>query len=244
MDIHKLYRPFLRHFRRRRAKVFGRLLKPRDGDRILDVGGYPSFWSCMGCTASITCLNLDLPPTNDFDRRQFTCIQGDGRSLPFQDREFDIVFSNSVIEHLSTVEDQQRFAAEIRRVGKSYWVQTPNRWFPVEPHLLTPLVHYLPHAVQRRIVRHFTVWGLVTRPSREQVREYLAGIRLLTKKDVKAMFPGAALFQERFLFLTKSLIAYHLAANRFHKIPLANNYDKQHADVQSEPEGQHRAAGL
>ena len=64
--------------------------------------------------------------------------------LPFGDGSFDFVFSNSAIEHLRTPERQRRFAVEVARVGKRYCVQTPNRWFPLESHLLTPWVHYLP----------------------------------------------------------------------------------------------------
>jgi 2-polyprenyl-3-methyl-5-hydroxy-6-metoxy-1,4-benzoquinol methylase len=63
---------------------------------------------------------------------------------PSAARSFDIVFSNSVIEHVGDAESQQQFAHEIARVGRAYWVQTPNRRFPVEPHLLTPFLHFLP----------------------------------------------------------------------------------------------------
>jgi len=60
-------------------------------------------------------------------------VVGDGRYLPFRDGSFDIVFSNSVIEHISSPEDQQRFADEVRRTGRAYWVQTPDYRFPIEP---------------------------------------------------------------------------------------------------------------
>lgn len=80
---------------------------------------------------------------------QFSYVQGDGRNLPYTNNEFDIVFSNSVIEHVGTFEDQKRFAEEIRRVAKSYWVQTPNRHFPVETHLIAPFIHFLPRNFQK-----------------------------------------------------------------------------------------------
>ena len=60
---------------------------------------------------------------------------------------------------------QQRFAREVARVGRAFWIQTPNRWFPVEQHLLTPFVHWLPKRWQRRIVPRFTVWDALVRPS-------------------------------------------------------------------------------
>ena len=93
-------------------------------------------------------------------------VAGDGRSLPFRDGSFDVVFSNSVIEHVGDAASQRRFAREVARVGRAYWVETPNRWFPVEQHLLTPLVHWLPAAWQGAIVPRFTVVGARTRDAR------------------------------------------------------------------------------
>ncbi len=71
-------------------------------------------------------------------------------SLPFADQSFDLVFSNSVIEHVGSRDTQARFASEIARVGKLFWLQTPNRYFPIEQHLWTPLVHWLPRRWQGR----------------------------------------------------------------------------------------------
>ena len=64
-----------------------------------------------------------------------------------------------MIEHVGDAQSQRRFAREVARVGRAYWVQTPNRWFPVEQHLLTPFVHWLPKPWQRWIVPRFTVWS-------------------------------------------------------------------------------------
>src|SRR5436305_9486326 len=101
-------------------------------------------------------------------------VAGDGRALPFRDGAFDVVFSNSVIEHVGDAASQRRFAREVARVGRAYWVQTPNRWFPVEQHLLTPLVHWLPKQWQRRLVPRFTVWSAFVRPSADRRAFYLA----------------------------------------------------------------------
>ncbi len=70
-------------------------------------------------------------------------MQADGTQLPFGDREFDIAFSNSVIEHVPP-ELQAAFAAEVSRVADRYFVQTPNRYFPIEPHYQLPLFQFLP----------------------------------------------------------------------------------------------------
>ncbi len=71
-------------------------------------------------------------------------VQGDALELPFADGEFDVVFSNAVIEHVGGREQQRRFVEEALRVARRAFITTPNRWFPVEVHTLLPLVHWLP----------------------------------------------------------------------------------------------------
>ena len=138
-------------------------------------------------------------------------VAGDGCALPFGNGAFDVVFSNSVIEHVGGVESQRAFAREVARVGRSYWVQPPNRWFPVEQHLLTPLVHWLPKTWQRRIVPRFTVWNAIVRPAADRREFYLAhylnDVRLLSGDQFAALFPGARVIRERVCGWTKSLVA-------------------------------------
>ena len=134
-------------------------------------------------------------------------VVADGCFLPFPDKIFDVVYSNSVIEHLGNLENQRRFAAECRRVGVRYYVQTPNKWFPIEPHLLTPFVHWLPPWFQRRLLRNFTIWGLITRPTTQQCETFLQEIRMLDRQELRQLFPDAEIHHERVLGLTKSLIA-------------------------------------
>jgi len=96
------------------------------------------------------------------------------------------------------------------RVGRTYYVQTPNRWFPIEPHLLTPCVHFLPKSWQRRLLRNFTLWGLVTRPTPEDCEAFLNEVHLLDEKQLQRLFPSARVIKERFFLLPKSLIALKL----------------------------------
>jgi SAM-dependent methyltransferase len=177
--------------------------------RVLDVGGTPDTWEPLAQRPRVTLLNT--PRTKEDFAGASAWVAGDGRALPFRDRAFDVVFSNSVIEHVGDLESQQRFAREISRVGRAYWVQTPNRWFPVEQHLLTPLVHWLPKSWQRRIVPRFTLWSALVRPSADRrefyLRHYLDDVRLLDAREVAAFFPGARVLRERILGWTKSLIA-------------------------------------
>src|SRR5438445_13817496 len=120
----------VRHFRTRRMRRFAREFGVTNDTRILDVGGTPLNWSFVASHPLVTIVNL---PGEPLDRR-FAWVWGDGRALPFADGSFDIVFSNSVIEHVGDTESHRRFAEEIARVGRAYWVETPNRWFPIEPH--------------------------------------------------------------------------------------------------------------
>ena len=180
-----------------------------DQTRILDIGGTPFNWELLDVRPRITIVNM--PRAREAFDEHYTCVFADGRALPFGDHSFDIVFSNSVIEHVGDAERQRRFANEIARVGRAYWVETPNRWFPVEPHLLTPFLHFLPKRWQRSIARRFTVWALIERPSRDRweyyIEHYLRDIRLLDAADLREMFPDAEIVRERLGAWTKSLIA-------------------------------------
>jgi hypothetical protein len=199
----------MRRFRARRMQEFVKRFQVTPGTRILDVGGTPSNWLLADVRPSVTLLNM--PRGQEQSEQGFTFVSGDGCELPFPDQSFDIVFSNSVIEHVGAPAQQRRFADEIRRVGKRYWVQTPNQRFPIEPHLLTPFVHWLPRNLQQAWVTKWTVWDWVERPSPDRreyyIQHFLRDIRLLSASELAALFPDAKILRERSLGCTKSLIA-------------------------------------
>lgn len=174
-----------------------------DATRVLDIGGTPFNWSLVGVRPRLVLLNIQ-PPKH---REGMVWIVADAKHLPFRDRAFDVAVSNSVIEHVGTYVDQKQFANECRRAAERYAVQTPNRTFPIEPHVIAPFFQWLPARLQYRLMRNFTVRGLVTRPTREESRQFLLRIRLLDAKEMRQLFPDAMLWRERFLGLTKSLIA-------------------------------------
>jgi SAM-dependent methyltransferase len=175
---------------------------------VLDLGGTAMNWDYLTILPRLVILNTERERR---DTEGVSWVAGDGCTLPFPDGAFDIVFSNSVIEHVGSAERQAQFAREIARVGRSFWVQTPNRWFPVEPHLLTPFLHWLPVGLQAWIARRFTIWQWVTRPAPDRrdfyIEHFLADIRLLSPSEMRRLFSGARLIRERFLGLTKSLVA-------------------------------------
>jgi len=199
--------------RRRRQAFFLSLLAriPRTGQgplRLLDVGGNHLYWTTVGIPSAkeveITVLNLDEAPRPDL-----RIVRGDARHMPeFTDGYFDIVFSNSVIEHVGNFKDQQAMAREVARVGKRYFVQTPNRYFPIEPHFFFPGFQFLPLAVRAWLVGHFDL-GFSTRTRDPRVaRERVESIQLLSHASMRRLFPEAEIFCERFAGLTKSFVAY------------------------------------
>ena len=177
--------------------------------RILDIGGTNSFWEQRGWAGrpdvQVVLVNLEAEPRlhENIEPRA-----GDATCLSeFGDRSFDVVFSNSVIEHLQTGERQAAMAAEVSRLAKVYWVQTPNFWFPIEPHFLTPLWHWLPVSLRVALLRRRR-WGWCGPcPDRNSAEALVREVRLMRGRELERMFPDATLVRERIGPLVKSFVA-------------------------------------
>jgi SAM-dependent methyltransferase len=198
------------HYRRRRMARFVRTMEITSATRVLDVGGTPDAWQLLPAPPRVTLLNT--PRAHEAFSSASSWVAGDGRALPFRDGAFDVVFSNSVIEHVGNAESQARFARETMRVGRRIWVQTPNRWFPLEQHLFLPLVHWLPRPWQRRLAPRLSLAHIALRlsPDRREfyMLHYLEEVHLLDAAGLRALFPGANLVRERVCGWTKSLVVY------------------------------------
>jgi 2-polyprenyl-3-methyl-5-hydroxy-6-metoxy-1,4-benzoquinol methylase len=178
--------------------------------RILDVGGTQKFWQTMGFPSdlgiSVILLNLQKQPVSV---PGFSSTAGDATDLrDFRDQEFDIVFSNSVIEHVGDYAQQERMAQEVQRVGVRYFVQTPNYYFPLEPHFLFPGFQWLPVTVRTLLMQHFQLGWMPKTPVKSEARRRVEDIRLLSLKEIQTLFPKAQIYQEKAFGLTKSFIAY------------------------------------
>ncbi|MEM6893672.1 MAG: class I SAM-dependent methyltransferase [Bacteroidota bacterium] len=179
--------------------------------RILDVGGHQDFWTNAGFQNNqdiqITILNLEA---RDMAFDNYTSVSGDATDLSeYTSNEFDIAFSNSVIEHLYTAENQKKMADEIMRVGVYHYVQTPNKYFIIEPHYLLPFFQFVPKRIRFWILTktrlsRFKKW------SEKNARLYLDEIVLLSQNDVKKLFPISKIWKERFLGFNKSFVAHNL----------------------------------
>ena len=187
-------------FRERRLRYFVEAVIERERERILDVGyGYGQFEDQLlqfGIGNEVIALDI-VPRDASGHPNVVAFIVADAAYLPFADRSIDIIYCNSLLEHVGDWRVQRQVFAEIERVGHKFFVQTPNLHFPVEPHHLLPLFQYLPRPVQqwvgRNILGHYEpVWLL----DRKAV-EYLAGIG-----------GEIAVWEERLFGLIKSFVLY------------------------------------
>ncbi|MBU0628101.1 MAG: class I SAM-dependent methyltransferase [Nanoarchaeota archaeon] len=178
--------------------------------KILDVGGTQVFWDKMGfCDqkgVEITLFNIkEIKVT----RSNFKHIIGDARNMKkFKDKEFDVVFSNSVIEHVGGFNEQLKMANEVKRVGKRYFLQTPNFYFPIEPHFLFPFFQFFPLWLKVMLVTNFELGWFKKADEKETAAKMVNSIRLLRKRELREMFPYANFYEEKCLSLTKSFVVY------------------------------------
>jgi hypothetical protein len=189
----------VQRWREQRYRLFEQLCDLRPDDRIVDVGaGWGAALERFNTVNPIVAVDLNPDPSTWLGSPNVTVMQADGTDLPFEDGEFDVGFSNSVIEHVPK-RLQAAFASEIGRVARRYYVQTPNRYFPIEPHYQLPFFQFLPERIRKALNRRFTLgW---------QARGQWEEITLLSAGDLRRLFPGAEIHRERVLGLTKSLIA-------------------------------------
>lgn len=210
---------FAYRYRRKRMSEFedfyaeNVLKEPSEGKKqILDLGGRAKFWDVLGFkysdTAYITVLNLPNEVPQDEQKRDNMCfVAGDATNLAeYDDQSFDVVFSNSVIEHLGSFEAQKRMAREMIRVGKVCYLQTPNKFFPIEPHYFIPFFQFFPIKLRAFVLHHFKLngWKLTA----EKAQEVARSIRLLTKRELELLFPESEIRREKMGPLTKSFYLF------------------------------------
>lgn len=211
---HRVIHPITGYFRRRRAEVIRSAFPDIARLRICDVGGSRHFWDKLGLpipSENVVIYNIDLAETETVSggREGIEVRLYDGRRIPEPDGAFDLVLCNSVIEHVPP-DQHEAFAAELRRIGRGLFLQTPNFWFPVEPHFLLPVVHWLPRRVGF-LLAHVSPWRLLSRQPSSVVHAYWWGTRLLRPARVRRLFPDAELRYERVLGLPKSIYAIRRA---------------------------------
>ncbi len=204
------------YFRAKRFKFFKTLLnqqlRPGIKYKILDIGGTEEYWKNTGIEVGnnieIVLLNLYKA---EVSAPGFTSIKGDATNLEgIEDKSFDLVYSNSVIEHLFTLEQQEKMAKETIRVGKNYFIQTPNKYFPIEPHWVFPFFQFLPFGLKVFLTQHFNLGHIPKAKNKEAAISLVKEVRLLTKKEFINLFKDSQMYCEKFLFLNKSFSVYKI----------------------------------
>ena len=203
--------------KRRRAAIENLIddaYRRRGSVRILDLGGRKRYWSIFedGYLASrkttITLLNPELPNSNTEESEGFVELAGDACNIPaFGNYTFDIVHSNSTIEHVGDWDRVEAFAKEARRLAPSYYIQTPYYWFPVEPHVLLPVFHWLPEGVRAKIFLHTRLAAYGSSVDMGAAMRRVQASRLLDRAQMAYLFPDAQIRFEWFGPVPKSLIA-------------------------------------
>lgn len=203
--------------RARRSVLLGRLIRSLHAEHgrvdVIDVGGAASYWRVFSETfleahgVRVTLVGPELGGEGDGAGR-FRSVRGDGCDLrAFGPDAFHIAHANSVIEHVGDWERMVRFASELRRVGVVHYVQTPNFWFPIEPHYVAPFVHWLPEPLRIRLVRTFAIGHFPRANSVDQAVRAVESARLLDSTMMRALFPDSVLHTEWFLGFPKSFTA-------------------------------------
>jgi SAM-dependent methyltransferase len=195
--------------RRQKFELLQMVFKPTEQDRVLDVGASGelfteyTFEDFYPFPCRIIGGGVDFWEVLKAQRRYPgpAYVTFDGCALPFADKSFDLVFSNAVIEHIPEAQRQREFAREVMRVGKSWFVTTPNYWFPFEPHYHLPLIQFLPREGQRLYNR--LLGGSIPKGEVQQ-------LALLSARRLRSLFPGSVVVRMRVTFWPETLVAYRI----------------------------------
>lgn len=189
------------------------ILAERGSCEILDLGGTETYWKIgedfikqNRARLSITLVNTEAETVADTGL--FTAIQGSATDAGlFAGRRFDLVHSNSVVEHVGWWPDMCAFAANVRRLAPRYYVQTPNYWFPYEPHFRFPGFQYLPEWARRQLIMRFSLGFFRRIEDRDEARGIIDHHRLLSRRQMMRLFPDADVTFEKVMGLNKSILA-------------------------------------
>jgi hypothetical protein len=180
--------------------------------RIADLGGRELYWNIFGCEylqsrkAHVTLINPERLPLPSSPL--FTLLEGDACSLEgLPDNSFDLTHCNSTIEHVGRWDRIEAFARVARRLAQSYYVQTPYFWFPVDPHTVVPLFHWMPESWRIKIALRFMASNFGEAVT---VAQYAT---MLDRAQMKFLFPDAEISFEWFGPFPKSLLAIKQTAS-------------------------------
>ncbi len=199
--------------------VLANYIGQRKNLHLLDLGGTREFWIANekflpnGTIGSIDLINLEpeidsQTPQSDYPIR---ALIGDIRSLPdIPKNSYDLVFSNSAIEHVGNLRDQLAVSKVVHKAAKYHFLQTPSRRFPVEPHFHVPWFHFLPLGLRTFLHQRFHCGFMGREPNWLEARIACENTRLLSLRELESLFPGSRILPERVFGLTKSWMITNL----------------------------------
>ncbi len=194
---------FVHYWRQKRMKSFLELVRPPSGARIIDLGGAEHLWTLFEHDFRITIVNLPDREEWKSQVENVTLVEADACNLKdlFQDQQFDVAFSNSVIEHVGDLERIEQFSQEVRRLALSYWVQTPSHRFPIEPHSGLPFYWQLPDFIKTSLHRQW-------KKKMPWFDEMMSNTTYLPREQMEALFPEGKMHIERQFGFEKSFCLY------------------------------------
>jgi hypothetical protein len=201
-------------FRQKRSLLFKKFIADNfDKDtpiRIIDLGGTEVFWQSIGLDfmrenkITVDILNVDYVPVQNTEF--FRSFAGD--ACTFQSEElYDVCFSNSVIEHVGGIERIISFSETSRKIARTYFIQTPNFYFPIEPHFLFPGFHWLPAWVRVKLISWFSIGHFPKAKDHLEAIRIIESCNLLTPRVFSSLYFDAEIKREIVLGMSKSLIA-------------------------------------
>lgn len=194
--------------------IMQEILDEKGHCNVLDLGGSEKYWligedfiKANRHRLHFTIINPEAQESKDPSLFSFSIGDATDPDL-FKDRSFDFVHSNSVIEHVGDVDAMRRFADNTRRLGKRYYMQTPNFWFPYEPHFRFPGFQWLPAIVRAFLMTRMKLGFFAKQDSFREAKWHVDSIRLLSAGNVKRLFPDAKVTKEMVYGLPKSIMAF------------------------------------
>lgn len=196
-------------YRDRRMQVMLQHFPDFESYRILDLGGTRLFWQQSPARpAHVTIVNLDQ---GNSVGTEVSCIEADACEFrPQAGERYDMVFSNSLIEHVGGYSRRQQIAQVVRKLSPNSWIQTPYRYFPIEPHWVMPGQQFMPLALRARLSARWG-FGHVRASNYQEALEECLSTELLTQTELSYLFPDASIWKERWHGITKSIVAVRRA---------------------------------
>lgn len=192
------------HFRQQRNEEFKRRFPSLTDMRVLDLGGTAISWRVSGLRPrSVTLVNFDH--SEDPDEPWMELLRTDACAGGFG--KYDLVFSNSLMEHLGGHTRRRQFADVVQESASAWWIQTPYRYFPIEPHWLFPCFQFLPFRVRVIISQHWNAGNVPALKNITEAAELVASTELISVTEIRAYFPASEIWFERVAGIPKSLVS-------------------------------------